>query len=140
MNLKTRGQYKGQKWAMQGVNANLKDSSKPIYFTINGKDNNYMAEFNYYEALGNIKTIIEEEILGLETEYEKEEREAKEKAQKEKKKSDELLASYKKLDEENPKEELEKALKGIQVAINLSGETEDLIKAKKGVEMALKLI
>ena len=40
----------------------------------------------------------------------------------------------------NPKEELEKALKGIEMAISLSGETEDLIKAKKGVEMALKLI
>mgnify|MGYP003628169374 CR=1 FL=1 len=40
----------------------------------------------------------------------------------------------------NPKSELEKALKGIRVAIQLSGETEDLIKAKKGIEMALKLI
>ena len=40
----------------------------------------------------------------------------------------------------NPKSELEKALKGIEVAIQLSGETEDLIKAKKGIEVALKLI
>ena len=38
------------------------------------------------------------------------------------------------------KSQLEKALKGIKMAISLSGKTEDLIKAKKGIEVALKLI
>ena len=67
---------------MQGVNANLKDSSSPIYFTINGVDNDYMAEYNYYQALTSIENIIEEEILCLESDFEREEREAKEAAEK----------------------------------------------------------
>ena len=61
--MKTRGQYKGQKWAITGVNAWLKDNTKPMYFTINGKDNDYMAEYSYNEARGSICNIIEDEIL-----------------------------------------------------------------------------
>tara|TARA_R110001592_G_scaffold139139_3_gene358946 strand:- start:1303 stop:2001 length:699 start_codon:yes stop_codon:yes gene_type:complete len=34
---------------------------------------------------------------------------------------------------------LEKALKGIEVAISLAGETKELLKAKKGVEVAMQL-
>jgi len=38
------------------------------------------------------------------------------------------------------KQQLEEALKGINVAIDLAGETEELKKAKKGIEVALSLI
>jgi hypothetical protein len=38
------------------------------------------------------------------------------------------------------KQQLEEALKGIQVAIDLAGETEELLKAKKGIEIAINLI
>ena len=41
--------------------------------------------------------------------------------------------------EQTPKSELEKALKGIEVAIEISGETKDLLKAKEGIEMAMVL-
>ena len=38
------------------------------------------------------------------------------------------------------KQQLEKALKGIQVAIDIAGETKELLKAKKGIEIAINLI
>tara|TARA_R110001592_G_scaffold139139_2_gene358943 strand:- start:3232 stop:4656 length:1425 start_codon:yes stop_codon:yes gene_type:complete len=38
------------------------------------------------------------------------------------------------------KQQLERALKGIEVAIDIAGETKELMKAKKGVEMAINLI
>tara|TARA_R110001592_G_scaffold139139_2_gene358942 strand:- start:1759 stop:3186 length:1428 start_codon:yes stop_codon:yes gene_type:complete len=41
---------------------------------------------------------------------------------------------------EIPKSILQKALKGIQVAIDLAGRTKELMKAKKGIEMAINLI
>lgn len=40
---------------------------------------------------------------------------------------------------QTPKSDLQKALKGIEVAIEISGETKDLLKAKEGVEMAMGL-
>ena len=47
---------------------------------------------------------------------------------------------YKLYKKQTSKSELEKALKGIEVAIEIGGETKDLLKAKEGIEMALKLI
>lgn len=38
------------------------------------------------------------------------------------------------------KQQLEKALKGIQVAIDIAGETKELMKAKKGIEIVINLL
>jgi hypothetical protein len=50
---------------------------------------------------------------------------------------DEKLSEIK--PKQTPKSDLEKALKGIEVAIEISGETKDLLKAKEGIEMAMEL-
>jgi hypothetical protein len=38
------------------------------------------------------------------------------------------------------KSDLEKALEGVEIAINLSGKTKELLKAKKGIEIAINLL
>ena len=55
--------------------------------------------------------------------------------------SSEFLRDYvNSLSNRDSKSDLEKALKGTKIAIDLNGETKELLKAKKDIETALKLI